>query len=206
MSDAGSDLLQDKRLAETFNDLSERTEAFLKNKDADTGRKQGLALISDWANYAHMRRGYYDSPFVGSARSAIAKIGHHLEGKALDDPRNYPLPQLEPDSARHWAYFAVQGHGTLMGANLEEVVGDALRRKFGKNIPHSFSIVVNKEGTLDFEKRTCETCPYSYGCSMKDKCNCYVREEYESQQAKHAAEKKYVKNLLERLKLRSSKF
>lgn len=179
MSDGLSDTSQDDLLVIELNNLTEEDSAFFRGYDrmSENSRiENGIGLIKKWRNYTNMRGGLTAVPASSIAFGRILTHGRLLEGKVgIAEVRK----QYEPDKrVSDDFYFAVMGHGMLMGGNFEgDFLRTALKTKFGE-VPHSFRAVITEQGMIDFEKVSCKDCAFVNRCSIQGACNMYNAGEF----------------------------
>ncbi|MEK6927112.1 MAG: hypothetical protein AABX11_01635 [Nanoarchaeota archaeon] len=159
-------------------------------------RQLTATLMSEWYGYANMRGGFNSSPSVSFAKTRILNYARLLEGKTGIDEVRKELVLLGNNSKSF--YFAIGGHGGLMGGGFEkDVIKVALRNKFG-SVPHSFRTLVDGEGRINFEKVSCKDCRFLRGCSMREMCNCYNDGEFREGRAKMDRDNQEVKIYIKR--------
>jgi hypothetical protein len=173
MSDGISDMYQDERIARSEYNLFNQEKELIRsmvNLNNNEKKKKIKELMKDWHSYMNMRGGYWNNPSASFSKSRIALWGDYLEGKINFEIVMKAVDEIN-DSHKTHLYYAVGGHGQIMG-NIERLVENALIKKY-KDRPDSFYAFVDDEGRIIFEKVTCSNCPKAKaGCSISDRCRC----------------------------------
>ena len=190
MTDALSAIAQDENLASQLKSLLAIEAKLLSGKLSNKKLKE---LMKAWADYSRERTGFNLYPRRGTARRHIVALGQYIEKEI---PLEYLRVRLAPPSPNSYHnYFAVgEGcHGRMMN-NLEDPIALALEKKFTK-VPHSFRLIVEDSGRIDFERITCGACPQAAPCSIRDRCNCCNPQEYAQVEQKQIEDRQAVQRI-----------
>jgi hypothetical protein len=189
MSDALSDIGQDKRIVDTLSEIKDIEDKFNESPSREGAEK----LIGLWNQYRTMKRGFSSNPNRGLALERIECYVSFLEGEIFPGQQR-DSPEVENEQK---FYFAVGGHGRIMGGNLEEVIKKSLEQKYGI-VPHAFKIIIDEDNYIVPEEISCDECPNSIneqGCDIKQDCNCFNSQRYSEKREIINKGKKYVKGL-----------
>ncbi len=188
MSDAFSDIAQDKRIGEFLEEILKKEQGL---KQSISPKEDVLDIIQDLKNYMNLRRGFNISPDRGFTFYKIGVYSEFLDGNLTIDEL-LPNIHLAENDAKF--YTAVGGHGMFMGGDIEGVVRKALETNYGSEI-HAFKLHIDKNGSINPIKIDCGECSEVaglYGCSLIKRCNCYDETKYQQQSALMKKGKEYL--------------
>ncbi len=182
MSDAMSDIAQDRRISQAYCNVKILEEKFFEK----LSKEKAIELIKSLKNYAYMRGGYWGAPNTILAKEKISLFAEFIEGKtSVEEIKKY----VQPSDGKIF-YTAVGGHGHLMG-DVEDIILQALKTKYDIK-PHAFKLIIERDGKILPEKIDCRECIEGGLCVLGQNCNCYNKKEYDKRMRRVNKAEKYL--------------